>query len=302
MEGYSDIMNLHWLWGVVGIFSLVILVLLIKLFLLRKAAKEIQEGFRDSLTADTNTLIDVSTGDKVMRSLAAAVNRELARLRTQRRLYQHADTELKSAITNISHDLRTPLTAIYAYLALLEQEEKSEAAGRYLEIIRGRADLLKTLTEELFQYSVLLSPKEDLHIEPLSLGEVLTESIASFYAPLKEHSITPDIHITGETVLRSLDRAALSRIFSNLLGNAVKYSRGDLEITLSESGEITFSNSAPNLDEIEIGRLFDRFYTVDSARKSTGLGLSIARTLVEQMNGKIWAESKSGRLAVHIRF
>ena len=184
----------------------------------------------------------------------------------------------------------------------MEQEEKSEAAGRYLEIIKGRTDLLKTLTDELFRYSVILSSEDDLQTETINLGEVLEESIASFYAPLKEHNITPKVQITGKKVLRSLDRAALSRIFSNLLSNAIKYSHGDLEIILDESGEIIFSNSAPGLDELETGRLFDRFYTVDSARKSTGLGLSIARTLVEQMKGKIWAEYADGRLAVHICF
>lgn len=295
-------MNLHWLWGVIGIMAVIILTLLIKLFLLRKAAKEIQDAFEYRLAVDTNTLIDISSGDKAMRNLAAAINRELAGLRTQRRRYRHTDTEFKNAITNISHDLRTPLTAIYAYLALLEQEEKSETACRYLEIIRGRTELLKTLTEEFFRYSVILSSEDDIHPETLDLGEVLAESIASFYAPLKEHAITPVIQLTDEKVLRRLDRAALSRIFSNLLGNAVKYSQGDLEIILNKSGEIIFSNSAPGLDEIEIGRLFDRFYTVDSARKSTGLGLSIARTLVEQMSGKIWAEYKSGRLTIHICF
>ena len=295
-------MNLNWLWGIIGILAVIILALLVKIFLLRKAAGEIQKAFESRLTVDTNTLIAISTGDRAMRSLAASINRELARLRTRRHRYHHADLELKNAITNISHDLRTPLTAIYAYLALLEQEGKSEAAGRYLEIIRGRADLMKTLTDELFRYSLILSPENELQNEPLNLGQVLEESIASFYAPLKEHNITPQIRITGKEIHRSLDRSALSRIFSNLLSNAIKYSNGDLEITLEDSGEIIFSNSAPGLNEIETGRLFDRFYTVDSARRSTGLGLSIARTLAEQMKGTIWAEYDDGRLAVHLRF
>ena len=103
-------------------------------------------------------------------------------------------------------------------------------------------------------------------------------------------------------MVRRLDAPALSRVFSNLLQNAVKYSEGDLEIILCGTGEITFSNTASGLDEIQVGRLFDRFFTVESARKSTGLGLAIARSLVERMGGSIWAEYKDNKLSICILF
>ena len=131
---------------------------------------------------------------------------------------------------------------------------------------------------------------------------MLEESAAAFYAVLTENSIEPEIEITERKVIRRLDRRSLARVFSNLLNNAVKYSDGDLKIALSDSGEIIFENSAADLSEVEVGRLFDRFYTVEAARKSTGLGLAIAKTLVEQMNGAIYAEYKNGRLGIHITF
>ena len=89
-------------------------------------------------------------------------------------------------------------------------------------------------------------------------------------------------------------------MFSNIIGNAVKYSDGDLRVELTEQGRIIFENSAQNLDEIKVGRLFDRFYTVESASNSTGLGLAIAKTLVEQMHGEISAEYADGRLRIII--
>ena len=102
---------------------------------------------------------------------------------------------------------------------------------------------------------------------------------------------------------RMLNRNALTRIFGNIISNAVKYSDGDLIITLSENGEITFSNHASRLDEIKTGRLFDRFYTVETASaESTGLGLSIAKVLTEQMGGKIAAEYEDGMIRVKINF
>ena len=119
---------------------------------------------------------------------------------------------------------------------------------------------------------------------------------------LTERHIVPKIQITETKVVRMLDRSALSRVFSNLISNVIKYSDGDLKIVLSENGEMAFSNMASGLDEIQVGRLFDRFYTVETARKSTGLGLAISKTLVEQMNGTISAAYENGRLRICIFF
>ncbi len=103
-------------------------------------------------------------------------------------------------------------------------------------------------------------------------------------------------------MVRNLNRAALSRILGNLLTNALKYSGGDLDVTLDGDGTITLSNAAPGLDEVQVGRLFDRFYTVETGRHSTGLGLSIARALTERMGGTIAARYEDGRLRVELRF
>ncbi len=289
-----------WLWAFIGMMAMMIVALLVKVHLLQKAAKEIETAFADRLITDTNTLIDISTSDKYMRSLANAINIQLRKLRAQRRRFNQGDMELKNAITNISHDLRTPLTAICGYLDLLEQEDQSEAVKRYLEIIRNRTEILAQLTEELFRYSVIVSSEGNTVKELVSIGSVLEESIAAFYTALNERGIVPDIQMPQCKVIRTLDRSALARVFSNLLNNAIKYSDGDLEITLSEAGEITFTNTASGLSEVQVGKLFDRFYTVEAARKSTGLGLAIARTLIEQMGGTISAKYENSRLSICI--
>lgn len=119
---------------------------------------------------------------------------------------------------------------------------------------------------------------------------------------LHERNIIPNIQLPEKQVVRRLDRASLSRVFSNLLSNAIKYSDGDLEIVLSDDGKITFTNTASALNEIQVGKLFDRFYTVDTARKSTGLGLAISKTLVEQMDGIISAKYIDSKLSICIFF
>lgn len=274
--------------------------LLIKIYFLKKAASEIAEGFADRLMNDTNTTIDISSRDRSMRRLAEAVNVQLRRLRAQRHRFCQGDIELKCAVTNISHDLRTPLTAICGYLELLRQEEKTETAERYIKVIENRTDMLIQLTEELFGYSVILSGEKSEAKEAVVINAVLEESIAAFYTALHERGIKPVIRMPEEKVIRILERSCLSRVFSNLLNNVIKYSDGDLTITLSKTGEIVFSNTARGLDKIQVEKLFDRFYTVEDARKSTGLGLSICRALMEQMNGTISAGYENGRLDIRI--
>lgn len=291
-----------YLWSVTAIMALIIIALLIKIRILQKSAKEIEDAFADRLTTDTNTLIDLSSRDKYMRSLANSINIQLRELRREHHRFCQGDAELKNAITNISHDLRTPLTAICGYLDLLKQEEMPDEARRYIWVIRNRAEIMMQLTEELFRYSIILSNESEAARRPVVINHILEESIAAFYTALREKGIVPDIHITEKKVVRTLDASALARVFSNLLNNAVKYSDGDLEIILSEAGEVVFSNKASGLNEVQVGKLFERFYTVEAARKSTGLGLAIARALVERMDGTISAEYGEGRLKICIRF
>ena len=291
----------HLLLAIIGILILIIFVLLAKVYFLRKSAQELAEAFCDRLAADTNTLIDISTRDPYMRKLAADINVQLRLLRQQRHKYLTGDRELKEAVTNISHDLRTPLTAICGYLDLLDNEDKSENTSRYLSLIGNRVEAMKQLTEELFRYSVILSTGE-LVLEPVCVNGVLEESIAAFYGVLTNRGIQPEIHITENRIDRQLNREALGRVFSNILNNALKYSDGDLEIFLHDDGELIFSNTASRLNEVQVGKLFDRFFTVEAARNSNGLGLAISKTLVEQMGGSISAELVNKKLIIHIRF
>ena len=291
----------HLLLIIIGILLLIIFVLAAKVYFLRKSAQEIRDAFRDRLTVDTNTLIDVSTRDPYMRKLAADINVQLRLLRQQRHKYLTGDRELKEAVTNISHDLRTPLTAICGYLDLLDNEDKSENTSRYLSLIGNRVEAMKQLTEELFRYSVILSTGE-LVLEPVCVNGVLEEGIAAFYGVLTSRDIQPEIHITETRIERQLNREALGRVFSNILNNALKYSDGDLFITLRDDGEIIFSNTASSLNGVQVGKLFDRFFTVEAARNSNGLGLAISKTLVEQMGGSISAELTNNKLIIYIRF
>lgn len=289
-------------WLLCGALAAAVLALLVKLRLLQKALDGIAAQLEERLSSDTNNPIFLSTQDPHARKLTGALNIRLKELRRLRQRYENGDRELKEAVTNVSHDLRTPLTAICGYLELLDKEEKSPAQARYLALIAGRAEAMRQLTEELLRYSVAASLEDELSLEPVDLNAAVEEAVASLYGALMEAGIAPAVSLPEERVVRSLDRAALSRVLGNLLNNALRHGGGDLEVALSPDGTITLSNAASGLDQVQVGRLFDRFYTVETGRSSTGLGLSIAKALTERMGGTIAAQYLAGRLSVSIRF
>ena len=290
------------LWKIMVFFLVVIIfALLLKIFYMRKAIREIKRGFSEKLYTDTNTPIMLSSHDKLVSSLANDINVELKELQKQKHRYIQGDKELKNAITNISHDLRTPLTTICGYLSLLDKEEKSEHIARQLSIIKNRTFALKQLVEELFRYTTIISDTENSVYTETVINNVLEDCISSYYAIFKEKGITPNINLCEQKIVRSVDKTALLRIFNNVIDNAIKYSEGDLTISLFENGKIVFSNHTSDLNEIQIGKLFDRFYTVNTARKSTWLGLSIAKALIEKMDGNISADYSNNVLSIIIK-
>lgn len=288
-------------YSLVGILVVIIIMLSIKIYLMEKSVREIMEAFADRLKTDTNILIDISSRDKNMRELADRINTELRLLRKERRCYQQGDQELKDSVTNISHDPRTPLTAICGYLNLLKHEEKSAAVDEYLAQVQNRVDVMISLTEEMFRYSIAASSYE-LKRERINVVSVLGESLLSFYGMMQEKGIQPVIAMPEEPVWRMLDVSALNRIFSNIISNALKHSDGDLFVDMKENGTITFSNTAQTLNSVIVGRLFERFYTVGTNYYSTGLGLSIAKLLTERMGGQISAEYKGEMLYITVQF
>lgn len=282
--------------------TLCVLLLLLRLFLLRHSIREVAEELDEKLKTDTNTLISISTGDRAVQVLAAQINEQLAALRRERLRLQNGDAELKAAVTNMSHDLRTPLTAICGYLDLLEHEPHSDNSKRYLAVVRERTDAMCALTQELFQYSVITSTVDKLVLQPVCLNDLLEQSLAGFYGALTGRGITPEIQMPEQAVIRKLDAAAMRRVLDNILSNAVKYSDGDLRVSLTVQGKVTFTNHAANLGSVQVERLFDRFYTVETARHASGLGLSIAKLLTEQMGGSITANYYDGMLSISVSF
>ena len=289
-------------WLLVFLLAVCAIVLGAKVLLLRRDLRVLAADLHDHLHTDSNTRLTSDSRDPALRKVATTLNDALAELRHQRLRYENGDRALKQAVTNVFHDLRTPLTAIRGYLDLLESEEKSADAARYLALIENRTDAMTRLTEELFRYSVILAEEEPLARDPVVLNDALAESLASFYGAFTARGIRPQIESCETRITRLLDKNALARVFANILNNALKYSDGDLTVCLDADGTLTFANHAASLDEVTTAQLFDRFFTARTAHHATGLGLSIAKSLVEQMGGTIDARYETGRLIITLVF
>lgn len=281
------------------ILVIIIILLIVKLYLIKKSTKEITRDFSFKIKSDTNTELRISSRDKDIKNLTTELNKELVVLKKERDKYIFGNSKLTDAITNVSHDIRTPLTAICGYLDMLEKTTDENKRAEYILVMKDRAALMRHLTDELFYYSLITTDKE-LELEDICINEALEESIISFYPELTSKSIEPVINITNNKIIKKTNKEAVLRIFSNLINNACKYSDKDLYISLNEDCLITFKNKAKNLSPVQVEQLFNRFYTVEVAHNSTGLGLSITKTLVERLGGKVKANYLDGSLIIEI--
>ena len=279
-----------------------LIILIIKNIIMKNEISNISESLLNILKSDTNNLITISTNDKNLKQLANILNKSLKDLRTLELEYKNGNQELKSSITNISHDLRTPLTAIRGYLDLIDSKNLNKKQINYLKVIDSKVKDLTELTEQLFDFSKSIDIQNEVKKENICINDILEESIVSFYSLFKEHNITPKIEICNEKIVRLLNENMLKRIFENIISNAIKYGKNDFNVKLYSNGKIEFSNKTDALDSISLEKIFTRYYTVKSAKKSNGIGLSIAKQLVDLSDGQIKAIYKNSNLIIEVIF
>lgn len=291
-------MNISLVFIIILVF--VCILLIVKVFLIKKTIREIEKFFTYILESDTNNIVTISSLDKDIKNLTINLNKNLMELRKQKLQYKNGNQELKKIITNISHDLRTPLTVINGYIDLLQKENKNVEQERYIKIIKEKIYELQELTEQLFGFSKTVDVDLEVKKEKCCLNDILEESLANYYNQFKEKNIIPKISISNKKINKMVNKIAIIRIFENILSNVLKYSNGNFEVILNDDSIITFSNKANSLDAITVQKIFDRYFTVENAKESTGIGLAIAKQLIEQNRGKITAEYVNGYLIIKL--
>lgn len=216
------------------------------------------------------------------------------------------EEELRASISNMSHDLRTPLTSIIGYLQMIKSEKPSEADKKeYMDIVEKRTKSLQKLISSFYDLSRIEGNEYNFNYKKVNLSNVLCENIAVFYNDFINNNIEPVIEIEEGIKEIISDESAITRIFSNLIGNMIKHGENFVKITLKQENDMIiteFINKATGLTEENVDKLFDRFYTVDNSRsdRNTGLGLYITKILVEKLGYNIIAQLDNEILKIKI--
>lgn len=286
------------------IISLVLIIIFLIYYIIgiNISIKEIEDNLDIILNNDTNKLITISTSNKRLNRLTTNLNSSLRKIRKLELSYKNGNKELQESITNISHDLRTPLTAIKGYIDLIKKEKSKKKIVEYLKIIENKSEDLAILTEQLYDYSKSLDLKDKLKKEKVCINDILEDTILSYYALIKKKNLTPEINITTKRIYRKIDKNMAIRILENIISNTIKYTDEDIKITLLDNGKIIIKNKSHVLDNTTVNKMFDRYYTIESGSNTSGIGLSIAKQLVNINGGKITAKYSQGYLIVELEF
>lgn len=286
------------------IISLVLIIIFLICYIIsiNISIKEIEDNLDIILNNDTNKLITISTSNKRLNRLAANLNTNLRKIRKFEITYKNGNKELQESITNISHDLRTPLTAIKGYIDLIKKEKSKKKIVEYLKIIENKSEVLVILTEQLYDYSKSLDLKDKLKKEKVCINDILEDTILSYYALIKKKNLIPEINITTKRIYRKIDKNMAIRILENIISNTIKYTDEDIKITLLDNGKIIIKNKSHVLDNTTVNKIFNRYYTIESGSNASGIGLSIAKQLVKINGGKISAKYSHGYLIVELEF
>ncbi|HAT4246141.1 TPA: HAMP domain-containing histidine kinase [Clostridium perfringens] len=287
--------------------SLTILIVLLIIFILK--TKEINRLTLELKKLNREGKIEklrLSLPNKNIENLVVEINTLIDDKRKMENIYKEKDMELREAIANMSHDLRTPLTSIMGYVYLLNDDKlDKEERKEYLKIIEKRSLVLNDLITNFYGLSRIQADQYEIKFEPVNLELVLGEIIAAFYETLDYKFGEPEINIEEGLGPVLGDKQALNRIFTNLIENIIKHGEGEVKISLKKKNKyivMEFSNKAEELESKDVNRIFEKFFTKDRMRtgQNTGLGLAIVKLLVEKQGQKIEAEKVGNRLVINI--
>lgn len=288
---------------VIIILIIILIIAIFYILLLKRAIRKFTIQLNKKVANESNIVLTSEINDKDLKELINSINKNLKNINDKKIDYDNKNKTLKKMMTNISHDLRTPLTSALGYIDIVINSNLSKDEQlKELHIIEDRLNRLNELIDSFFEFSKIISSNQIPEINEINLIDVLETSIAHYY----------DDYINSKRIIVfdnykkikiNSNKEMLLRTFDNLIANAYKHSNDDLKIKVETNKKIkiTFENDLIN-NEIDIDHIFDEFYTIDISRTkgNTGLGLAIAKEFVEQLNGTIIAKKKKEKLLIII--
>ncbi|MDD6696048.1 MAG: HAMP domain-containing sensor histidine kinase [Firmicutes bacterium] len=292
---------------IIGILAGIIILQSIIMWKYQRQVKDICRQLAFLMKHDSNMLVHREFGLGGIGMLSDRLNDLLELRRKEKQYYQEKETLIADTYTNLSHDIRTPLTSLDGYFQLMEACENVEEQRRYLNIIHERIHSLNEMLEELFMFTKLKNESYRLELTSCCINRILKETVFSYYDDWVRREIQPDIQITEEQLYIDGNKQGLSRIIQNVIKNGLDHGEKKIRIVLKREQNqavLRISNQVTASEKIDIEHVFDRFYKADAARSktSTGLGLSIAREFVRRMNGEIGAKIEENEFIVEMSF
>ena len=278
---------------------------LFSFFLLKKNIREMTKELRRTRQEAYNRNLRITLVDKDLEELASELNENISYQKKMKLEEEHSRKVLEQSVSDIAHDLRTPLTVIRGDLRMLREEQLSEKGREYLEAADRRAEVLKNMVDEFFELSLIESGDLSVEKEKIDLTAFLAEFIIDNESMIRSKGLEPDIRLPEKSIIINADKGMLTRIMSNLLNNICKYAKKSFMLAVDgkDGGAvITLENEIADDAGIDTEHIFDRTYRADKARRdgSAGLGLYIVKLLVEKMDGSIEALAEDGRLKFRI--
>lgn len=293
------------IWAILASVAAAIAILILILY--RRQVKMICRQLAFLNEHQTNLRLTCDLPLNELYAMVDGINGILDLSRRIRRSAQQRENNLKETITNLSHDIRTPLTSMDGYFQLVVQSDSEQDRQRYIQIIQNRITSLKDILEELFTYAKLQNDDYKFVMEPLDFSKYVFDTVFSFYEEFQKKNIEPQIDFAQGRFIIIGNGEAIRRSLQNIIKNALEHGKSKIGIELqSVEDQVVFrcTNDVESASEIDMTQVFSRFYKADSARTntSTGLGLAIAKGLVENMDGKIKADLNEDVFSIEIKF
>ncbi|WP_164172787.1 sensor histidine kinase KdpD [Ruminococcus flavefaciens] len=293
--------------GTICVCLLVILcVLLWKYISLKRNIRHFSQELDKLKSTDYRQPMKVTDFDKDLVELAVKVNEHTDIQRQLGVEYEQRKQQLGTIISGISHDFRTPLTASLGYLQMIEKSgELSDKSVEYLAVAMQKNKYLKELSDEFFEVTKTENSNENLSLEDINLSNVLTEALLEQHGWISERNITANFDVPDGIIVQA-DVHCLSRILSNLMSNAQKYTADSFGVSLKRDDKritLSVSNTLADSSNVDISRVFEPFYRMDSRTAGgSGLGLYVVKLLCSRMNWDVIAKLDSGIFTVEICF
>ena len=286
------------------VLSITTIVLAVLFFMQKKEIANIRTSLKRIREEGGEEKLHSVNGTPDTDALITEINSLLSDLRAESMNYRRRRHELDNMMTNISHDLRTPLTSALGYLEIVKEGDLSpEEQERELLVISERLERLKELIDSFFEFSKIVSEDKEPEKETVNLVAIVEDSVSGFYDTYENAGRHIELDLNGPKYEVTSNRIMLTRITDNLISNSYKHGLGDLHIT-RENNRLIFRNAMPEGELTDVSKVFDEFWTTDVSRTKggTGLGLAIVKQFSQMLGIDVEAETGEGSFTVTLTF